>query len=499
MDPDEPIDFSQKVSKSFVSKFPLKETRRKVEPELSGIDFLKRRNSIFFWRKAKRRGIDTAVTPPFHESEECFNFEDGVSYIACNFTYNNVEAAAVHKALLGYAKGTRDGMSKSATEFLENYSPCYQGLRTLRQRLKDLSNCEEGIAIVRKSNDTPRTESLIRGLRIPQKIKDQISNEVGVKEIFTHHTEDVVKYFYSERIDAFRSQIQSNSDKYCPVCCMMNASEGFQRSTKFEARFALMPDSNPCGNVWHQHAKEESIPARQSEAPYWNVAMCWRRKKLKTTQMQLFPLQPVNQPSGNSLTPLQQFQLQEVGKKATQKRRSKPGSHGFSSFVPGWSRRIHAKKLTSARYLRSVLLNENRGIATNMHWLSYQYARKLQTAISSFQGVQSRGYRNKDEEFDLKDLRVVQSLSSVFNKIRGFKQYWEVVKIVSSFMWQFMDHQLEHWWKSVNRTTTRTPQLAGASKTLAIIGLVSICVFFSFLLSVFLSKYRGYPYSFLFA
>uniref|UniRef100_A0A8R1HK13 Magnesium transporter protein 1 n=2 Tax=Caenorhabditis japonica TaxID=281687 RepID=A0A8R1HK13_CAEJA len=35
--------------------------------------------------------------------------------------------------------------------------------------------------------------------------------------------------------------------------------------------------------------------------------------------------------------------------------------------------------------------------------------------------------------------------------------------------------------------------------TLAIIGLVSICVFFSFLLSVFRSKYRGYPYSFLFA
>ncbi|CAI5446337.1 unnamed protein product [Caenorhabditis angaria] len=35
--------------------------------------------------------------------------------------------------------------------------------------------------------------------------------------------------------------------------------------------------------------------------------------------------------------------------------------------------------------------------------------------------------------------------------------------------------------------------------TLAIIGLVAICVFFSFLLSVFRSKYRGYPYSFLFS
>lgn len=37
------------------------------------------------------------------------------------------------------------------------------------------------------------------------------------------------------------------------------------------------------------------------------------------------------------------------------------------------------------------------------------------------------------------------------------------------------------------------------ANTLAIIGLVFICVFFSFLLSVFRSKYRGYPYSFLFA
>ncbi|EGT56520.1 hypothetical protein CAEBREN_22805 [Caenorhabditis brenneri] len=37
------------------------------------------------------------------------------------------------------------------------------------------------------------------------------------------------------------------------------------------------------------------------------------------------------------------------------------------------------------------------------------------------------------------------------------------------------------------------------ANTLAIIGLVFICIFFSFLLSVFRSKYRGYPYSFLFA
>uniref|UniRef100_A0A1I7ULR8 Dolichyl-diphosphooligosaccharide--protein glycosyltransferase subunit MAGT1 n=1 Tax=Caenorhabditis tropicalis TaxID=1561998 RepID=A0A1I7ULR8_9PELO len=37
------------------------------------------------------------------------------------------------------------------------------------------------------------------------------------------------------------------------------------------------------------------------------------------------------------------------------------------------------------------------------------------------------------------------------------------------------------------------------ANTLAIVGLVLICVFFSFLLSVFRSKYRGYPYSFLFA
>ncbi|ULU02836.1 hypothetical protein L3Y34_002434 [Caenorhabditis briggsae] len=37
------------------------------------------------------------------------------------------------------------------------------------------------------------------------------------------------------------------------------------------------------------------------------------------------------------------------------------------------------------------------------------------------------------------------------------------------------------------------------ANTLAIVGLVFICVFFSFLLSVFRSKYRGYPYSFLFS
>ncbi|CAI2349858.1 unnamed protein product [Caenorhabditis sp. 36 PRJEB53466] len=48
------------------------------------------RNETRRERKAKRRGIDTAVTPPIHESQACFNFEDGVSYIACIFTYNNM-------------------------------------------------------------------------------------------------------------------------------------------------------------------------------------------------------------------------------------------------------------------------------------------------------------------------------------------------------------------------------------------------------------------------
>ncbi|CAI2322930.1 unnamed protein product [Caenorhabditis sp. 36 PRJEB53466] len=76
-------------AKKCPSHLSRKETRREVKPELSGIDFLKG-GIKFFWRKAKRRGIDTAVTPPIHESEECFNFEDGVSYIACIFTYNNV-------------------------------------------------------------------------------------------------------------------------------------------------------------------------------------------------------------------------------------------------------------------------------------------------------------------------------------------------------------------------------------------------------------------------
>ncbi|EFP04295.1 hypothetical protein CRE_26607 [Caenorhabditis remanei] len=37
------------------------------------------------------------------------------------------------------------------------------------------------------------------------------------------------------------------------------------------------------------------------------------------------------------------------------------------------------------------------------------------------------------------------------------------------------------------------------ANTLAIVGLVFICIFFSFLLSVFRAKYRGYPYSFLFS
>ncbi|EFP06272.1 hypothetical protein CRE_06783 [Caenorhabditis remanei] len=140
--------------------------------------------------------------------------------------------------------------------------------------------------------------------------------------------------------------------------------------------------------------------------------------------------QPVNQPVSGSLTPLKQFQLRKLPYAPFTKDDPKADIWAVAQLFPRgtggmFSAREH--KLNPSQYIRSVILNKVRTLGTNMQLLAYHYALKMQKVIASCQGIQSRQKKNS-EKFDITDPDVIKGLTAVFQKVAGFKGYWNVVK-----------------------------------------------------------------------
>ncbi|KAF1759916.1 hypothetical protein GCK72_008161 [Caenorhabditis remanei] len=94
-------------------------------------------------------------------------------------------------------------------------------------------------------------------------------------------------------------------------------------------------------------------------------------------------LMPVNQPTGNSRLPAQQFQLQRIKAQPFNKDVPNLDLIAFTDLFPngnGGFNAERAKKLSASQYIRAVLLNEYRGIALSMHWTCYHVRSKNSTS-----------------------------------------------------------------------------------------------------------------------
>ncbi|EGT48478.1 hypothetical protein CAEBREN_00364 [Caenorhabditis brenneri] len=142
------------------------------------------------------------------------------------------------------------------------------------------------------------------------------------------------------------------------------------------------------------------------------------------------PIQTVNQPRGTSLKP-QEFQLKKISSDPLWRQDE---NAELRAFVDLFSKRRGGQyspretKLNDAQYFRAVILNKQRDVAKSMYWLCYQYARKMQKSITSCQGVQACLNKKLNNVVDWENPDFVKSLSTVFNKVRGFRQFWSVVK-----------------------------------------------------------------------
>ncbi|KAF1759915.1 hypothetical protein GCK72_008160 [Caenorhabditis remanei] len=122
------------------------------------------------------------------------------------------ESSHAYRELVAFASIRSNSIDVRTEDFLDQHAGCFQGLRTIIQRLKEIKHCEESLQVLDESINVAQVEGTVNGLKIAQKINDQLWNEFGVGRADSQHTDISTKERYGSFIAAFESQVEKKSN-----------------------------------------------------------------------------------------------------------------------------------------------------------------------------------------------------------------------------------------------------------------------------------------------
>ncbi|CAO4359776.1 unnamed protein product [Caenorhabditis nigoni] len=171
----------------------------------------------------------------------------------CDEKCPSMELSDVHLAyedLMGFAEDSVEELALETRSWLTLYKNCCQCVRTLLTRIAEVDRCQRSLSIIqtssRESQYSLQSEALINSLSISQEVKDKLWEEFNVHSGRDEHTEQSVLTNYLSFINAFRKDLDDKRDKYCDVCWMMSAADGFQQMSRSSIAFALEGQCQTC-------------------------------------------------------------------------------------------------------------------------------------------------------------------------------------------------------------------------------------------------------------